>query len=88
MAEHDSVREQYKLQDPTDLKIMKPVHATRLRRYKMGLTEPADVNDLVSMDTVEAPVVAIVDHGMFVYEGKRNFEEGTAEGEVALPGSL
>ena len=71
MAEHDSVREHYKLQDPTDLKIMKPVHATRLRRYKMGLTEPADVNDLVSMDTVEAPVVAIVDHEMFVYDGKR-----------------
>lgn len=71
VVEHDSVREHYKLQDPTDLKIMKPVHATRLRRYKMGLTEPADVNDLVSMDTVEAPVVAIVDHEMFVYDGKR-----------------
>ena len=25
VAEHDSVREHYKLQDPTDLKIMKPV---------------------------------------------------------------
>jgi hypothetical protein len=37
----------------------------------MGLTEPADVNDLVSMDTVEAPVVAIVDHQMLVYDGKR-----------------
>lgn len=71
VVEHDSVREHYKLQDPTDLKIMKPVHATRLCRYKMGLTEPADVNDLVSMDTVEAPVVAIVDHEMFVYDGKR-----------------
>ena len=33
----------------------------------MGLTEPADVNDLVSMDTVEAPVVAIVDHEMLVF---------------------
>jgi len=72
VVEHDSVREHYKLQDPTDLKIMKPVHATRLRRYKMGLTEPADVNDLVSnWITVEAPVVAIVDHEMFVYDGKR-----------------
>ena len=71
VADHDSVREHFKLQDPTDLKIMKPVHATRLRRYKMGLTEQADVNDLVSMDTVEAPVVAIVDHEMFAYEGKR-----------------
>ena len=71
VADHDSVREHYKLQDPTDLRIMKPVPATRLRRYKMGLTERADVNDLVSMDTVEAPVVAIVDHEMFAYEGKR-----------------
>ncbi len=71
MAEHDSVREPYKLQDPTDLRIMKPVHATRLRRCKMGLTEPADVNDLVSMDTVEAPAVAIVGHELLVYDGKR-----------------
>ena len=40
-----------------------------LRRYRMGLTEQADVSDLVSMDTVGAPVVAIVDHEMFAYEG-------------------
>ena len=37
----------------------------------MGLTELADVNDLVSLDTVEAPVVVIVDREMFAYEGKR-----------------
>jgi hypothetical protein len=55
----------------------------------MGLTEPADVNDLVSMDTVEAPAVAIVDHEMLVYDGKRiEDSESTAEGEVAFPGSL
>ncbi len=37
----------------------------------MGFTELADAHDLVSMDTVEAPVVAIVDHEMLVCDGKR-----------------
>jgi hypothetical protein len=38
------------------------------------------------MDTVEAPVVAIVDHEMFVYyDGKRLPNLG--DSEVAVPGS-
>jgi hypothetical protein len=55
----------------------------------MGLTEPADVNGLVSMDTlaVEAPVVAIVDHEMLVYDGKRKKALPKAK-LVAFPGSL
>ncbi len=42
--------------------------------------------DTVRVRRVEAPVVAIVDHEMVVYDGKR--KKSIAEGEVAFPGSL
>ena len=50
------------------------------------LTEPADVNGLVSMDTAKAPMVAIVDHEMLAHDGKR--KKAPPKSEVTFPGSL
>jgi transposase InsO family protein len=71
IADHDSVRGYYTLQDPTDLELLHPALAgDRLRIYHMGLTNESNINDIVAADTDEAEVEDFVDHYMYECDAK------------------
>ena len=61
MGKKEGTHNMYVCQDPTDL-VEKEFHSSRLRHYRMGLTE--DPKEYMALDTEEDVVEAIVDHNM------------------------